>query len=70
MSGFKSYRSQLEMEEFSPRHNCVVGRNGSGKRYVLPPPRRYRDSARFCSSRQRVPAPLCHTPQRSAQHHS
>ena len=53
MSGFKSYRSQLEMEEFSPRHNCVVGRNGSGKRYVLPPPRRYRA---FAPSRQRVPA--------------
>ena len=31
MSGFKSYRSQLEIEEFSPRHNCIVGRNGSGK---------------------------------------
>eukprot|EP00158_Paraphelidium_tribonemae_P009706 Partr_v1_DN28934_c1_g1_i6_m25464 putative Chromosome segregation protein len=31
IQGFKSYREQTEIEEFSPRHNAVVGRNGSGK---------------------------------------
>ena len=29
--GFKSYRDQLFEEPFSPKHNVVVGRNGSGK---------------------------------------
>ncbi|CAM9495436.1 unnamed protein product, partial [Hapterophycus canaliculatus] len=31
MSGFRSFRSQPEIESFSPRHNVIVGRNGSGK---------------------------------------
>ncbi|KAL7423161.1 Structural maintenance of chromosomes protein 3 [Cryptotrichosporon argae] len=31
ISGFKSYRDQTAIEPFSPRHNVVVGRNGSGK---------------------------------------
>jgi predicted ATPase len=31
ISGFKSYRDKVEVEPFSPRHNVVVGRNGSGK---------------------------------------
>ena len=29
--GFKSYKDQAGVEEFSPGHNTVVGRNGSGK---------------------------------------
>ncbi|KAF9513886.1 hypothetical protein BS47DRAFT_1343707 [Hydnum rufescens UP504] len=29
--GFKSYRDQTAIEPFSPGHNVVVGRNGSGK---------------------------------------
>ncbi|KAG8980817.1 Structural maintenance of chromosomes protein 3, partial [Tulasnella sp. 427] len=29
--GFKSYRDQVAIEPFSPGHNVVVGRNGSGK---------------------------------------
>jgi len=31
ISGFRSFRSQLEVEPFSPKHNVIVGRNGSGK---------------------------------------
>jgi structural maintenance of chromosome 3 (chondroitin sulfate proteoglycan 6) len=31
LSGFRSFRSQNEIEEFSPKHNAIVGRNGSGK---------------------------------------
>ncbi|EPQ26730.1 uncharacterized protein PFL1_05709 [Pseudozyma flocculosa PF-1] len=31
IQGFKSYRDQTAVEPFSPRHNVVVGRNGSGK---------------------------------------
>ncbi|KAF7304687.1 Structural maintenance of chromosomes protein [Mycena kentingensis (nom. inval.)] len=31
IQGFKSYRDQTSIEPFSPRHNVVVGRNGSGK---------------------------------------
>jgi structural maintenance of chromosome 3 (chondroitin sulfate proteoglycan 6) len=31
ISGFKSFRSQSEFEPFSPNHNVIVGRNGSGK---------------------------------------
>ncbi|KAJ7752052.1 structural maintenance of chromosome protein 3 [Mycena metata] len=31
IQGFKSYRDQTNIEPFSPRHNVVVGRNGSGK---------------------------------------
>ncbi|KAI8916910.1 RecF/RecN/SMC [Entophlyctis helioformis] len=31
IQGFKSYKDQTTMEPFSPRHNAVVGRNGSGK---------------------------------------
>ncbi|KAG7088666.1 hypothetical protein E1B28_012638 [Marasmius oreades] len=31
IQGFKSYRDQAQIESFSPRHNVVVGRNGSGK---------------------------------------
>ncbi|GAB7341757.1 hypothetical protein MBLNU457_g0090t2 [Dothideomycetes sp. NU457] len=31
IQGFKSYRTQTNVEEFSPGHNVVVGRNGSGK---------------------------------------
>jgi hypothetical protein len=31
VSGFRSYRDQVAVEPFSPRHNVVVGRNGSGK---------------------------------------
>ncbi|UZJ51798.1 hypothetical protein CBS101457_001118 [Exobasidium rhododendri] len=31
IQGFKSYRDQTAVEEFSPGHNVVVGRNGSGK---------------------------------------
>ncbi|THU99128.1 RecF/RecN/SMC protein [Dendrothele bispora CBS 962.96] len=31
IQGFKSYRDQAQIEHFSPRHNVVVGRNGSGK---------------------------------------
>ncbi|KAI8799563.1 RecF/RecN/SMC protein [Cladochytrium replicatum] len=29
--GFKSYKDQTVIEPFSPKHNVVVGRNGSGK---------------------------------------
>ncbi|RHZ71222.1 hypothetical protein Glove_261g73 [Diversispora epigaea] len=29
--GFKSYKEQTIIDPFSPRHNVVVGRNGSGK---------------------------------------
>ncbi|KAL2642026.1 hypothetical protein R1flu_009613 [Riccia fluitans] len=31
IEGFKSYKEQVANEPFSPRHNCVVGANGSGK---------------------------------------
>ncbi|KZV98325.1 RecF/RecN/SMC protein [Exidia glandulosa HHB12029] len=31
IQGFKSYRDQTSIEPFSPRHNVVLGRNGSGK---------------------------------------
>ena len=31
IQGFKSYKDQTEIEEFSPKHNVIVGRNGSGK---------------------------------------
>ncbi|TFL06816.1 RecF/RecN/SMC [Pterulicium gracile] len=31
IQGFKSYRDQTQVEPFSPGHNVVVGRNGSGK---------------------------------------
>ncbi|GAB1523286.1 Structural maintenance of chromosomes protein 3 [Rhizoctonia solani] len=31
IQGFKSYRDQTAIEPFSPAHNVVVGRNGSGK---------------------------------------
>ncbi|KAF7295090.1 Structural maintenance of chromosomes protein [Mycena indigotica] len=31
IQGLKSYRDQTQIEPFSPRHNVVVGRNGSGK---------------------------------------
>jgi structural maintenance of chromosome 3 (chondroitin sulfate proteoglycan 6) len=32
IQGFKSYRDQtFEQNEFSPKHNVIVGRNGSGK---------------------------------------
>ncbi|CAI2172186.1 19502_t:CDS:10 [Funneliformis geosporum] len=31
IQGFKSYKEQIIIEPFSPRHNVVVGRNGSGK---------------------------------------
>ncbi|KAI9019796.1 putative chromosome segregation protein SudA [Hyaloraphidium curvatum] len=31
ISGFKSYKDQNVLEAFSPHHNVIVGRNGSGK---------------------------------------
>ncbi|CAO1623694.1 unnamed protein product [Sympodiomycopsis kandeliae] len=31
IQGFKSYRDQVAVEPFSPGHNVIVGRNGSGK---------------------------------------
>lgn len=31
IEGFKSYKEQVATEEFSSKHNCVVGANGSGK---------------------------------------
>lgn len=31
ISGFRSYRDQTIVEPFSPNHNVIVGRNGSGK---------------------------------------
>lgn len=31
IQGFRSYRDQTVVEPFSPRHNVIVGRNGSGK---------------------------------------
>lgn len=31
IEGFKSYREQIAAETFSPKVNCVVGANGSGK---------------------------------------
>uniref|UniRef100_A0A6G1S406 Structural maintenance of chromosomes protein n=1 Tax=Aceria tosichella TaxID=561515 RepID=A0A6G1S406_9ACAR len=31
IQGFKSYRDQIAVEPFSPKHNVIVGRNGSGK---------------------------------------
>ncbi|KAL8029530.1 hypothetical protein ABFS82_14G227100 [Erythranthe guttata] len=31
IEGFKSYRDQIATETFSPKVNCVVGANGSGK---------------------------------------
>ncbi|XP_069194888.1 structural maintenance of chromosomes protein 3 isoform X3 [Procambarus clarkii] len=31
IQGFKSYREQTVIDPFDPRHNVVVGRNGSGK---------------------------------------
>ncbi|XP_072027015.1 structural maintenance of chromosomes protein 3-like isoform X1 [Amphiura filiformis] len=31
IQGFRSYRDQTIVEPFSPKHNVVVGRNGSGK---------------------------------------
>jgi structural maintenance of chromosome 3 (chondroitin sulfate proteoglycan 6) len=31
ISGFRSFKDQREVEPFSPHHNVIVGRNGSGK---------------------------------------
>lgn len=31
VQGFKSYKEQTVIDTFSPKHNVVVGRNGSGK---------------------------------------
>ena len=31
IQGFKSYKEQIILEPFSPKHNVIVGRNGSGK---------------------------------------
>lgn len=31
IQGFRSYREQVTVEPFSPHHNVIVGRNGSGK---------------------------------------
>ncbi|PVF93473.1 putative SMC3 [Serendipita vermifera] len=31
IQGFKSYRDQITLEPFSPKHNVVLGRNGAGK---------------------------------------
>eukprot|EP01035_Chromulina_nebulosa_P017480 gene17480-23032_t len=31
ISGFRSFRNQNEIDPFSPKHNVIVGRNGSGK---------------------------------------
>ncbi|ORZ00307.1 RecF/RecN/SMC [Syncephalastrum racemosum] len=31
IQGFKSYKNQLTFDPFSPKHNVIVGRNGSGK---------------------------------------
>jgi structural maintenance of chromosome 3 (chondroitin sulfate proteoglycan 6) len=31
IQGFKSYKDQTVIEPFSPQHNVIVGRNGSGK---------------------------------------
>lgn len=31
IQGFKSYKNQTITDPFSPHHNVVVGRNGSGK---------------------------------------
>lgn len=31
IQGFRSYRDQTVIEPFSPKHNVIVGRNGSGK---------------------------------------
>lgn len=31
ISGFRSFRHQPEIEPFSPGHNVIIGRNGSGK---------------------------------------
>jgi len=31
IQGFKSYKDQTVLEPFSPKHNVIVGRNGSGK---------------------------------------
>ncbi|KAJ3102423.1 Structural maintenance of chromosomes protein 3 [Phlyctochytrium planicorne] len=31
IQGFKSYKEQTSIEPFSPKHNVIVGRNGSGK---------------------------------------
>lgn len=31
IQGFRSYRDQTVIDPFSPRHNVIVGRNGSGK---------------------------------------
>ncbi|KAM7522842.1 hypothetical protein LguiA_012744 [Lonicera macranthoides] len=31
IEGFKSYKEQVATEPFSPKVNCVVGANGSGK---------------------------------------
>ncbi|KAK6442606.1 Structural maintenance of chromosomes protein 3 [Oleoguttula sp. CCFEE 5521] len=31
IQGFKSYKDRTEVEPFSPKHNVIVGRNGSGK---------------------------------------
>ncbi|KAI7902916.1 RecF/RecN/SMC [Cokeromyces recurvatus] len=31
IQGFKSYKDQTTIDPFSPKHNVIVGRNGSGK---------------------------------------
>ncbi|EOD23677.1 hypothetical protein EMIHUDRAFT_239326 [Emiliania huxleyi CCMP1516] len=31
MEGFKCYKDRIELDPFSPKHNIVVGANGSGK---------------------------------------
>ncbi|KAK6010147.1 RecF/RecN/SMC protein [Ostertagia ostertagi] len=31
ITGFRSYREVTSIDSFSPKHNVIVGRNGSGK---------------------------------------
>lgn len=31
ITGFRSYRELTSVKDFSPKHNVIVGRNGSGK---------------------------------------
>jgi len=35
IQGFKTYKDRTEIEQFSPGHNVIVGRNGSGKSNIL-----------------------------------
>mmetsp|Transcript_57614 Transcript_57614/g.115710 ORF Transcript_57614/g.115710 Transcript_57614/m.115710 type:complete len:1308 (-) Transcript_57614:266-4189(-) len=60
ISGFRSFRSQSEIEPFSPKHNAIVGRNGSGKSNFFDAIQFVLATARFNTLRQEDRQHLLH----------